>query len=70
MAKRLAERGLSARTAARHGADVLFDWDDPTTHAPAFAGVDRLSLVTPVLRVAYADHVVAFRTIGWPTTDR
>ncbi|QIZ00723.2 NmrA family NAD(P)-binding protein [Streptomyces sp. S1D4-11] len=57
VAKTLAERGLSARTAARHGADVLFDWDDPTTHTAALAGVDRLYLVTPVLRVTYADQV-------------
>jgi uncharacterized protein YbjT (DUF2867 family) len=60
VAKTLAERGLSARTAARHGADVLFDWDDPTTHAAALAGVDRLYLVTPVLRVTYADQVAGF----------
>lgn len=60
VAKTLAERGLSARTAARHGAAVLFDWDDPTTHAAALAGVDRLYLVTPVLRVTYADQVAAF----------
>ena len=26
VARKLAERGLSARTALRHGADVLFDW--------------------------------------------
>ena len=26
--------------------DVLFDWDDPTTHARALDGVDRVSPVT------------------------
>jgi uncharacterized protein YbjT (DUF2867 family) len=61
VARTLAERGLSARTAARHGAaGVLFDWDDPTTHTAALAGVDRLYLVTPVLRVTYADQVADF----------
>lgn len=60
VARRLRERGLSARTAARHGADVRFDWDDPTTHPTALTGVDRLYLVTPVLRISYADQVAAF----------
>ncbi|WP_406066927.1 hypothetical protein OG462_05010 [Streptomyces sp. NBC_01077] len=53
-------RGLVARTAARHGADVPFDWDNPTTHPDALTGVDRLYLVTPVMRVTYADQVAAF----------
>ena len=56
----LTERGLGARTAARHGADVRFDWDDPATHPGALDGVDRIYLVTPVLRVTYADQVAAF----------
>ncbi|MEV6541268.1 NmrA family NAD(P)-binding protein [Streptomyces sp. NPDC051665] len=60
VARQLPERGLPARTAARHGADVPFDWDDPTTHPAALAGVDRLYLVTPVLRISYADQVAAF----------
>ena len=60
VARRLRERGLSARTAARHGADIRFDWDDPTTHPTALTGVDRLYLVTPVLRISYADQVAAF----------
>jgi uncharacterized protein YbjT (DUF2867 family) len=60
VARRLAERGLPARTAARHGADVPFDWDDPATHPTALAGTDRLYLVTPVLRISYADQVAAF----------
>ena len=59
LANELAERGMSARTAARHGADVLFDWDRRTTHADALNGVDRLYLVTPVLRVSYIDQVSA-----------
>jgi uncharacterized protein YbjT (DUF2867 family) len=60
LAGRLARRGITARTAARHGADVRFDWDDPATHAPALAGADRLYLVTPVMRVRYAEQVAAF----------
>jgi uncharacterized protein YbjT (DUF2867 family) len=60
VATELAGRGLGTRTAARHGADVPFDWDDPITHSAALDGVDRLYLVTPVLRVAYADQVAAF----------
>jgi uncharacterized protein YbjT (DUF2867 family) len=56
----LVERGLSARTASRHGADVLFDWDDSTTHVRALEGVDRVYLVTPVMRVTYADLVSDF----------
>ncbi|MFI9051954.1 NmrA family NAD(P)-binding protein [Streptomyces sp. NPDC053427] len=60
VAKKLAERGLTVRTAARHGADVRFDWDAAATHGPALAGVDRIYLVTPVMRVAYAGLVSGF----------
>lgn len=60
VAKNLVERGRKVRTASRHGADVRFDWDDPATHAPALDGVDRVYLVTPVLRVTYADQVSDF----------
>ncbi|WP_406334976.1 NmrA family NAD(P)-binding protein [Streptomyces sp. NBC_00203] len=60
LAKKLTERGLGARTAARNGADVPFDWDNPTTHPDALTGVDRLYLVTPVMRVTYAGQVAAF----------
>jgi uncharacterized protein YbjT (DUF2867 family) len=60
VARRLAERGLGARTAARHGADLPFDWDNPATHGPALAGVDRIYLVTPVLRMTYASLVSEF----------
>ncbi|NUK05455.1 NAD(P)H-binding protein [Streptomyces lunaelactis] len=60
VARKLIERGLNARTATRHGADVRFDWDDPTTHARALDGVDRVYLVTPVMRVKYAGPVSDF----------
>ncbi|WP_042442772.1 NmrA family NAD(P)-binding protein [Streptacidiphilus jiangxiensis] len=60
LADRLAQRGFSPRTAARSGADVRFDWDDPATHAEALRGADRLYLVTPTLRLRYAAQVAAF----------
>jgi uncharacterized protein YbjT (DUF2867 family) len=60
VARKLAERGLSARTASRHGADVPFDWANPATHGPALAGADRIYLVTPVMRVTYARLVSDF----------
>ncbi|WP_328916865.1 MULTISPECIES: NmrA family NAD(P)-binding protein [unclassified Streptomyces] len=60
LAGKLARGGIATRTASRRGADVRFDWDDPATHADALAGVDRLYLVTPVLRVGYADQVAGF----------
>ncbi|MGW1911597.1 NmrA family NAD(P)-binding protein [Streptomyces sp. NPDC002076] len=60
LADGLAQRGITPRTAARSGADVRFDWDDPATHADAVAGVDRLYLVTPTMRVSYAGQVGVF----------
>ncbi len=60
LAATLAKLGLNVRTAARHRADVHFDWDDPTTHRPALQGIDRLYLVPPVMRVDFADPVAAF----------
>jgi uncharacterized protein YbjT (DUF2867 family) len=60
VARKLAERGVRTRTAARHGADVPFDWDNPATHRLVLAGADRIYLVTPVLRVSYARLVSGF----------
>jgi uncharacterized protein YbjT (DUF2867 family) len=60
VAARLTKLGLSVRTAARNGADVRFDWDDPTTHSPALADVDRIYLVAPVMRMDFADQVSSF----------
>ena len=60
LAAGLAQRGITPRTAARRGADVRFDWDDPATHADALIGVDRLYLVTAVMRVRYAEEVAGF----------
>jgi uncharacterized protein YbjT (DUF2867 family) len=56
----LTDRGLTARTASRRGSDVFFDWDDPSTYAPALAQTDRVYLVTPVMRVRYAGQVATF----------
>ena len=52
--------GVPVRTAARHGADVHFDWDDPTTHDAALADVGAVYLVPPSLRLDFAADVVAF----------
>ncbi|MGY5060663.1 NmrA family NAD(P)-binding protein [Streptomyces sp. 900105755] len=60
LADALAQRGIIPRTAARSGADVRFDWDDPATHPAALDGVDRLYLVTPTARISYAAQVAAF----------
>jgi uncharacterized protein YbjT (DUF2867 family) len=60
VAGRMTELGHSVRTAARHGADALFDWDDPATHRTALDGVDRIYLVPPVMRTRFAAQVSAF----------
>jgi uncharacterized protein YbjT (DUF2867 family) len=60
VAAKLTRLGLRARTAARNGADVRFDWDDPTTHSPALEDVDRIYLVAPVMRMDFADQVSSF----------
>lgn len=60
VAQKLSERGLSVRTAARHGADVRFDWDDPSTFAHALHGVQGVYLVSPVMRVDFAGVVRQF----------
>src|ERR1700691_342112 len=60
VARHLAGRGVSARTASRHGSDVFFDWDDPAAYPDTLAGTDRVYLVTPVLRVRYAARVAEF----------
>jgi uncharacterized protein YbjT (DUF2867 family) len=60
LAAKLAKLGVAVRTAARHSADVRFDWDDPTTHRPALHAIDRLYLVAPVMRTDFADQVATF----------
>ncbi len=60
VAQHLADHGARARTASRHTSDVLFDWDDSSTYPAALEAVDRVYLVTPVMRVRYAEQVAAF----------
>ena len=60
VAAKLTKLGLRARTAARKGADVRFDWDEPTAHSPALEDVDRIYLVAPVMRMDFADQVSRF----------
>jgi uncharacterized protein YbjT (DUF2867 family) len=60
VAAKLTKLGLSVRTAAPNGADVRFDWADPTTHSAALADVDRVYLVAPVLRTDFAGQVSSF----------
>ncbi|MCU1493792.1 MAG: NmrA family protein [Acidimicrobiaceae bacterium] len=64
VASRLTRLGLSVRTAARQGADVRFDWDDPATHRNALEGADRVYLVAPVMRTRFAPQVSAFLDIA------
>ena len=70
LADKLTRHGVATRTAARRGADVRFDWDDKPTHAPALAGTDLLYLVTPVLRVTYAEQVAEFLDLAEATGVR
>lgn len=60
IARELTKRGLRARTAARSGADVKFDWDDTATYAPALDGAGRVYLVTPVMRTKFVHQVAKF----------
>jgi uncharacterized protein YbjT (DUF2867 family) len=67
VAAQLTKGGLGVRTAARNGADVRFDWDDPTTHSPALAAVDRIYLVAPVMRMDFAEQVSSFLDLAEAT---
>jgi uncharacterized protein YbjT (DUF2867 family) len=60
VARRLTGLGLPVRTAARHGGDTRFDWDDPATHRSAVEGADRVYLLAPVMRTRFAPQVSAF----------
>ena len=70
LAAKLVGRGLNVRTAARHGADVLFDWDDSATHRPALHGIDRLYLVAPVMRMDFAGQVAALLNLAQSASVR
>ena len=52
LTRKLTQRGVAVRTAARHGADVRFDWSDATSFGPAVRSIDRIYLMTPVLGIA------------------
>jgi uncharacterized protein YbjT (DUF2867 family) len=60
VARRLTGLGLPVRTAARHGGDVRFDWDDPATHRDALEGAERVYLIAPVMRTRFAPQVSRF----------
>ena len=60
VAGRLSERGVSVRTAARGGADIHFDWNNPATFEGALQGVTGVYLVSPVMRVDFAGLVSDF----------
>jgi uncharacterized protein YbjT (DUF2867 family) len=60
VASKLNGLGIAVRTAARHGADVRFDWDDPATHRDGVEGADRVYLIAPVMRTRFAPQVSAF----------
>ena len=60
LAPLLRAAGADVRTAARHGADVAFDWHDPATHDAALAGVGLAYVVPPANRLDYAPLVAAF----------
>ncbi|MFE0028202.1 NAD(P)H-binding protein [Amycolatopsis sp. NPDC059021] len=53
-------RGIAVRTAARSGADVVFDWSDRGTYAPALEAVARVYLMAPVMRTDFAADVSLF----------
>ena len=48
------------RTAARSGADVHFDWDNQATWEEALSGATGLYLVSPILRIDFAELVGQF----------
>ena len=60
VASKLSERGVSVRTAARTGAEVHFDWDDPATFEPAVQGAWGVYVVSPVMRTDFAGVVSRF----------
>ena len=59
VADRLRAVGATVRTAARAGADVRFDWDDPATWDAALTDATALYLVPPTLRLDHAPVTTA-----------
>jgi uncharacterized protein YbjT (DUF2867 family) len=60
VAGKLSGQGVSVRTAARKGADIHFDWDNPATFGGALQGVTGVYLVPPVMRTDFAGMVSGF----------
>ncbi|MBB6248994.1 NmrA family NAD(P)-binding protein [Rhodanobacter sp. A1T4] len=60
VAKKLANQGIAVRGAARTGADIHFDWNEPATFESALRGVSGVYLVSPVMRVDFAGVVSRF----------
>jgi uncharacterized protein YbjT (DUF2867 family) len=60
VAGRLSALGVSVRTAARGGADIRFDWNNPATFGGALQGVTGVYLISPVMRVDFAGVVSGF----------
>jgi uncharacterized protein YbjT (DUF2867 family) len=60
VAGKLSGQGVSVRTAARSGADIHFDWDNPATFERALRGMTGAYLLSPVLRTDFAGVVSRF----------
>ena len=60
VAERLSAHEVSVRTAARSGADARFDWDNQATWEQTLRGATGLYLVSPILRIDFADLVGRF----------
>jgi uncharacterized protein YbjT (DUF2867 family) len=60
VAERLSAHEVSIRTAARSGADARFDWDNQATWEHTLHGATGLYLVSPILRIDFADLVGRF----------
>ena len=60
VAAKLEAHNVPVRRVARSGAEVVFDWDDATTHAAVLEGVERIYLIGPLLRTDFAAQVGAF----------
>lgn len=56
----LTRLGVSARSAARHAADVAFDWSDTATYRLALAGADAVYLVPPAFNLDFLAPVTTF----------
>jgi uncharacterized protein YbjT (DUF2867 family) len=60
VADRLEAQHVPVRRASRSSVLARFDWDDPATHDPVLAGIDRVYLVGPLLKSDFAAQVSAF----------